>query len=720
MDYFRFLLPFMRPYKISLFVILLFIIFETVFYSSIAFSFKFIIDNALLGANHNLLIYIFTYLGVGSIAILFISLYRDYLQACVVANILRDMRTHIYEHLECLSMDFFSRSQSGDILLHFSSELASIESTAFSTITLAIQPALSLLTSLTLLTILSWKLTLIVLLAFPIILIGPHKVSSLIVEKSHEEKTLEANLLSHIQESIATQLISKAFGLRQYMTQLFAKINKNMTSVIIRVSFLGSIASRAADTTAMYLQIAVLGIGTYLAYHKSLTIGSLVSFQTIFTSLIYTIAYMTNYIPSLMGGTAGAQRVKKFLNEKPKFVDSPTAIDVSSFSQEIVFHNVDFSYDEKQIQLKNISFNIRKGTSVAFVGSSGSGKTTLLNLIMRLHDPSHGMITLDGIDFRYISQHSLHYLMGYVFQESLLLNTTIRENIRLGKLDATDAEIETAAKTAEIHDAIMSLPEGYESNVGERGGRLSGGQKQRIAIARAMVRSPSILILDEATSALDSATEAAITETLKKIEKHRTNIIVTHRLDTIMHADRIFVLHQGTIYEHGNHAELMAQNGVYKQLWKKQNGFVLNAENDDANITPARLKLIPLFSDLPPELLEKSVKNFRTIIYPEDHIVIEEGDIGDLFYIIVRGKVGIFNASTEGDANHMAILEDGDYFGEIALLKKVLRTATVKTLLPCVFLILRRRDFHTLLTDAPGLQQKIEQLAEKRILNSRP
>jgi ATP-binding cassette subfamily B protein len=297
-----------------------------------------------------------------------------------------------------------------------------------------------------------------------------------------------------------------------------------------------------------------------------------VAFETVFLTLSYSLSYVTQYVPSLVQATSALGHIRRLLDQQPRIVDAPDATPLPRLSRELTFRNLTFSYTGAQLNLRDLNLRIRQGESVAFVGPSGSGKSTLLNLLLRFHDPSLGAIIIDGHDLRDVTQASLRSQIAVVFQENFLFNTSIRENIRMGAPHATDEEVEAAAAAAEIHDFIISLPQGYDTQAGERGGRLSGGQRQRIAIARAILRDPAILILDEATSALDPASEAAVNATLAQLARGRTVISITHRLSSIATADQIFVLNHGRLVESGRHEELLAFDGVYSHMWWKQRG----------------------------------------------------------------------------------------------------------------------------------------------------
>jgi ATP-binding cassette subfamily B protein len=281
---------------------------------------------------------------------------------------------------------------------------------------------------------------------------------------------------------------------------------------------------------------------------------------------------VTQYVPSLAQAAGSIHHLDDLFDVRPLVQDAPEAVPLSRLEREIALVDVGFRYEDEGFELSGVDVRIPKGSHTALVGASGSGKSTVLNLLLRFHDPTKGQVLFDGRDIRTGTQDSLRAQMGMVFQDSFLFNATILDNIRMGRPDASEAQVEAAARAAEIHDFIAALPQGYHSVVGERGSQLSGGQRQRLAIARALVRDPAILILDEATSALDYATEAAVNATLLKVAKNRTVITVTHRLGTAATAHHLVVLDKGRVVERGTHDELLARAGVYAALWHNQMG----------------------------------------------------------------------------------------------------------------------------------------------------
>ena len=322
---------------------------------------------------------------------------------------------------------------------------------------------------------------------------------------------------------------------------------------------------------------------------------------------------------------------------------------------------------------------------------------------------------IDGEDEKKINAESLRFQMAVVFQESFLFNSTIRENILLGKPEASEEEIRSAAEDAGIHDSIVRMPLGYDTPVGERGSFLSGGQRQRIAIARALLRNPEILILDEATSALDPETEHAVNQTLANVSQGRTVISVTHRLSSATNADSIFLLKEGSIIEQGRHEELLGAKGVYTKLWEKQTGFSFS--DGSAQVQAARLKRYPIFENLDSQLLEEIASLFVTESYPAERVVVREGTPGNRFYLLAHGQVSVQKNNPDGTQKTIGVLEDGDYFGEIALIRDVPRSATILTLTPCLMLSLHREIFQNLLERSADLKEKFEEAITTRMNN---
>ena len=374
-----------------------------------------------------------------------------------------------------------------------------------------------------------------------------------------------------VQENIAAQAVVKAFSLQRRTLGWFTLRNDEARRKIAAATFLSTMVERTVTISVLLLHLVVLALGAYLATKGQITIGTFVTFESAFWEVSYNIAHVMHFIPVSIQAAAAVRHIQEMLDEPTRGADRPGAPDLPRITNDITFERVTFQYEGSQTPvLDNLSLKLNVGKSIAIVGPSGSGKSTLLNLILRLYVPDEGRLTIDGVDIRKVTRESLRRSMAVVFQENMLFNMSIRENIRLGKEGATDEEVVAAARKAEIHRYIMSLPQKYDTPVGERGDTLSGGQRQRIAIARAIVRDPSMLLLDEATSALDQTTEAAINQTLLKLAKGRTMIFSTHRLTSVVEMDEIIVISGGRAIERGTHEELLAANGMYRKLWDDQ------------------------------------------------------------------------------------------------------------------------------------------------------
>jgi ATP-binding cassette subfamily B protein len=566
-----FIKPFLKNYKKILALVGIGVLVETLFNVIMPLSLKFLIDDALGEEDFEALIKILSVLAVAGIITSIVAVWYERWDAKLAASLISDVRTSLFEHVQNLPAAFFARTKRGEILSRFSVDMSAIEGTIKGFANTAALPFLELIAGIILMLFLNWQLAAISLLVFPITLIGPRILTPKAVQANYEQKLNESTLLGMVQESIATQAVVKAFMLQRKTLGWFTMRNDDARRKIASAAFLSTMVERTVTISVLLLHLVVLAIGAYLATKGQITIGTFVTFESAFWEVSYNIAHIMHFIPVSISSAAAVRHIQELLDEPTRGADRPGAPDLPRVSHDISFERVTFQYEGSQTPvLDNLSLKLDVGKTIAIVGPSGSGKSTLLNLILRLYVPDEGRVTIDGVDIRKVTRESLRRSMAVVFQENMLFNMSIRENIRLGKEGATDKEVEEAARKAEIHRYIMSLPQKYNTPVGERGDTLSGGQRQRIAIARAIVRDPSILLLDEATSALDQTTEAAINKTLMKLAKGRTMLFSTHRLTSVVDMDEIIVISGGRAIERGSHAELLAKNGMYRQLWDDQ------------------------------------------------------------------------------------------------------------------------------------------------------
>ena len=697
---------FLRPYRTQTFLLLLLLGVNLAFTMGWPLSFKYLIDKGVVERNGRVLVLTLSALIGGVLIASLAGVGRGYLYAFLGANVLKDIRLKTFEQLQRLSIGFYSRNSTGDIMARFSSDLAAVENAVTWAASSLIMHAMSLVIGSIILFTLEWRLALLTLLGLLLCVVTPRRMARKAAAMSYGVKEAEGRINQTVQENISAQPVVKAFGLGKSLTQAFAHEAADVARKSLGFAFAADNVERIPTIIILVFEILVVGAGVLLVYYDKLTLGALVALHTLFIHISFSVEAMTKALPVILKSVGGLQRIQDFLDEKPDVINRPRA-DLATLKTAIEFRDVYFSYDGGHIALQNINLRIPRGSFAAFVGPSGCGKSTVLNLLLRFYEPQSGKILFDGVNVTDIDVESLSSHMSVVFQESFLFNAPIRDNIRLGKPDASDEEVYAAAQTAEIHDAILRLPKGYDTFAGERGGGLSGGQRQRIAIARALLRNPEILLLDEATSALDPETEDAINQTLARVAQGRTVISSTHRLSSAQKADSIFLLTHGRIQETGTHNELMAQGGIYSSLWQKQSGFSFS--EGAAQVDPERLKRYPILENLDSQLLNEMAGLFVTESYPSNRIVVREGTAGNRFYLIARGRLSVSKTNESGEELQVAILEDGDYFGEVALLQNVQRTATVRTVTPCLLLTLYRDHFQKLLHHAPHVLETLEQ-----------
>ncbi len=709
------LVSYLRQYPKHLFLLLVGMICDICINTGLRLSFKFLIDDALTPRNWVLLIQILVALVLAAFLRSAIAVGRDYLYAYVSNGVINQLRLKLYMHLQRLPMSFFNRTKVGDITTRFSTDLSSIENAMLYALPVGAYSILAIGFSSVPLLLMEWHMALLAIIGLPICLIAPQIWQARALSTSYRTKEEQARVASTLQENIMAQTVLKIFSLNELFSRRFRKMLDLLFLTGVRSYFLGFVMERTSEIAIQILEILFLGIGAILVFRDQLSVGSFISIHALFLSLSQVTGNFAGLFPHFVQASSGIQRVDELLSQSPQKMDAVQPI--PTLARAIQFDDVTFSYTGDQPVLSEVSFKIHRGEMVAFVGSSGSGKSTILNLILKLYIPNKGCIRFDEHDLSAATSDSIRLQTAVVLQDNFLFNTTIRENIRLGRIEATDADVETAARAAEIHDYISRLPKGYDTAVGERGVSLSGGQRQRIAIARAIIRNPQILILDEATSALDSVTESAINATLERIGRGRTTICVTHRLASVQNMDRIFVLDHGRLMEHGNHNTLLQdENGIYKQLWQKQSGVTLSKDGDHFEIELEWMRKITILQDLDSSLLQEMVALFVTESYPADRAVVYQGDIGDRFYIIVRGTVDVFVTNEDGSESRVTALQDGDYFGEIALINETPRSATIRTRTPSVFISLRRYQFmHMIRKASPQVVERLERQIQKRL-----
>ena len=560
-----------KRYRVILSVLLVGLCLESLYDVALRFSLKFIIDNAVVKADLGALLFILALLAAGAIIFNIVVVGCDYIWAKTGGRILNDVRLDMFVHLQNLPLGYFRRNPPGDLTARFNADIGQIENGMVLALPMALMGVVEIATTLVIMAFVHVWLFLIASLGIVLSLLLPRFVQGMALDASFLLRREEGRMVGYLQENLTAQSVVKAYGLESHASSDFSKRLGELLTKLARANFLSYLVSRLPSLSFLLMQLVVLAAGGWLAINKQITVGDLVAYQALLIGLNNAIYNLTWTIPSFIDATAGWRRVREILDEPQEIVDKPGAHPVPRFSDAIEFDKVRFAYPgSDKAAVNNINMRIEAGEYVTFVGRSGAGKSSIMNLIMRFYEVDAGRVLVDGHDLRDITLASWRSQVGLVSQEVTLFDVSVRDNIRLGQLDATDADIEAAAKAAEIHDFIMSLPDGYDTGAGIAGSRFSGGERQRIALARALVRKPAVLVLDEFSSALDPTTEADILKTITRLKGTCTIIAVSHRLSMAEDADRVILLRGGRIAESGPHLELIATrtSDDYK-LWRK-------------------------------------------------------------------------------------------------------------------------------------------------------
>ncbi|MEC0242931.1 ABC transporter ATP-binding protein [Paenibacillus dokdonensis] len=573
------LFAYMKPYaKQMLPLVILMMILGTVTKLTVPFLTSMAIDKAIapeVGPTSINMLYTITAI----VLVLYIiqwlaSTYRIKFTNIIGQRVIYDLRSDLFKHIQKLSFNFFDKRPAGSVLVRVTNDVNSLQELFTSGVVNLMIDCVQLVGIVVILLAINWKLGLAVILTVPIMFIISTKLRVRIRRAWQDVRMKNSRINSHLNESIQGIRVTQAYTQEQENIRFFDKMNFESKKSWDRASMLNQGFGPLIEITGGFGTLILFWFGAYLIQEGQLTIGLLVAFSSYVGNFWEPINRLGQMYNQLLVAMASSERIFEFIDEKPNIDDKPNAVPMPKIKGDIKLQDVVFEYEKGRQALKGINMDVIAGQTIALVGHTGSGKSTIINLLSRFYDISSGNITIDGYDIRDVQLETLRSQIGIVLQDTFIFSGTIRDNIRFGRLDATDEEIEAVSRAVNAHEFIEKLPGGYDTEVEERGNMLSMGQRQLLSFARALLADPRILILDEATASIDTETELKIQEALKVLLKGRTSFIVAHRLSTIRHADKIIVLDHGEIKEEGNHAELMQHQGTYYGLIEAQFRFV--------------------------------------------------------------------------------------------------------------------------------------------------
>ena len=533
---------------------------------------KWLIDDAIPQHSQSGVAFNVAGMVVSALAAGLIGVYQGFLNSFVGEGIMRDIRTSLVAHLHRMPLSFFTNTKTGEIMNRVSSDVDNVDNVVTGTLVSIVTNLAMIVTTLVTIFILDWRLALVAIAVVPLMILplGPVGRRMYDIRKLTRVKRDEIESITQETLSISGITLIKTFVREAFEKKRFYDVGTDLMALEIRLAMVGRWFVAAIAAMVIIGPALVWLAGGYFAIKAGLSVGTIVAFVAFLSRLYGPASALAGVQVQVISALAVFERIFEYLDMEPEGAEKPDALALGAVRGKVAFDDVFFRYTPDRNALDGVSFTIEPGQMAAFVGPSGAGKTTITQLVPRFYDPQSGVVRIDGHDVRDLTLASLRENVGIVTQETYLFHDTIGANLRYAKMDATEAEVVAAARAANIHEFIASLPEGYATVVGERGHKLSGGERQRLAIARVLLKNPRILILDEATSALDSNNESLIQAALVPLMAGRTSLVIAHRLSTILSADVIFVVEHGKIVESGTHSALLARNGAYAELYYKQ------------------------------------------------------------------------------------------------------------------------------------------------------
>jgi ATP-binding cassette subfamily B protein len=564
------LLRYIKPYRRYIIYSFLLMILATFYNLAGPYLIRLVIDIDIPHRNIHALLYKAVFYIVLTLLYVISLRVRTIFMTKLGNNVVSDIRMHLFTHLQKLSLSFFDSRPAGKIMVRVMNDVDSLSELLSNSILNVLVDTLSLWAIIVIMLSIDIKLSIVALGVLPLLISIIMILKNSIRTRWQDVRKKSSTLNAYIHESIQGMKITQAFTREEKNAEIFKNLNTTFKNTWMKAIRVNNLFWPTIEFTGTLSSVLIFLFGIWMMRKGYTTLGTIIAFSNYMGMFWQPINNISNFYNQLLVAMASTERIFEILDIQPDVQDDPDAYDLPPIRGEITFENVSFSYDEEKPVLKDVSFTIKAGETIALVGETGAGKTTIINLIARFYEPQKGRILIDGHDIKNVTLNSLRKQMGIMLQDTFIFSGTIADNIRYAKPEATMDEVISAAKIVNAHEFIMKMEKGYDTEVNERGSRLSIGQRQLIAFARALLADPKILILDEATSAVDTQTEVLIQQAIEKLTSGRTSIIIAHRLSTIRNADRIFVIHDGQIVEEGNHEQLIEKKGYYYNLYTSQ------------------------------------------------------------------------------------------------------------------------------------------------------
>lgn len=662
--------PIARPYRWRFAELMAYVLVGVALTVALPLASKFLIDTILPQGDVGLLA---VFIGVLVALYLYqavLGLRTGYVASLLDLRLFFGLQQRMFTHIQRLSHDFHDRTTVGDLMSRMSNDLGQGQQAFAQLMVTPLPSILSLVAALVTILFLQWQFGILVLAIVPLLAVIYRYSGPRMRTMSLRQQRASGAAMATLEEAVSGQSALKAFGAERYAERSYGSRVQSMFRSGMRMSVYGAALDSAVGLATALPLLAILGYGGYQVTQGYMTLGTLVALTGLLPSVVEPVTSLANLTETLQKSSGALQRITQLLDE-PVTVDDPAdPVELGTPTGLVELHDVSFAYLGGRRAVDGVTLRFEPGSQTAIVGESGSGKSTLLALLMRFYDPSSGSATLDGTDLRRLRIGDLRSVAGLVSQDTVTFDATLRENIVLGRVDVTDAQIEAAVRAARLEDFVSTLPQGLDTLLGERAARLSGGQRQRVGIARALLSDPLVLLLDEPTSALDRHVEQELLETLSAARRGRTTVTVTHRVDTVAAADMIVVMQDGRVAEVGTHDDLVRSAGPYAALLRRTR----------QGVTPTdRLATIPLFSGVPTDAMAELEARVLSEQVPAGTEVVTEGDPSEATYVIRSGRAAV-EMGPPAARRHVRTLGPGDFFGELVLAGQQWRTASVRAL----------------------------------------